>query len=253
MEAPWTVRTIVLELLERGGPVVAVLLGLSVLALAITLLKLGQYARARLWRRAWIDRTVDAARGGDLEAARDAVRDRAGPMARVLRCALEGRMRSERDEAILREEVESVAASELARLGSNLRGLDSIASLAPLLGLLGTVLGMIRAFIRLEEAGPRVDPALLAGGIWEALLTTAVGLTVAIPTLAVLAWLESQVERTRRRMEEAATRILTARAAGTLPASPAPGDVHRGAPDDAGAEPDSRGLAAARGGVRRAP
>jgi len=197
-------------LVERGGPIVVVLLGLSVLALAIALLKLGQFARARLWSRAWIADAVAAARAGEHERALALIDGHPGPVARVLDCAVRGREEIGHDDALLREEVERVALAELGSLESNLRGLDSIASLAPLLGLLGTVLGMIRAFMRLEEAGSRVDPALLAGGIWEALLTTAVGLCVAIPTLAVLAWLESQVDRTRRRMEDAATRVLTA-------------------------------------------
>ncbi|MGH0036711.1 MAG: MotA/TolQ/ExbB proton channel family protein [Myxococcota bacterium] len=234
------------QLVERGGPVVVLLLALSVLALAIALLKLGQLARARLWSRAWIGAVVERARRGDAEGAQAALRSRVGPVARVLECAVAGRARTDRDEALLREEIESVAASELTRLGSNLRGLDTIASLAPLLGLLGTVLGMIRAFIRLEQAGSRVDPALLAGGIWEALLTTAVGLTVAIPTLAVLAWLESQVDRTRRHMEDAVTRILTAPAT-----APSGGEAGGG---DAGAPSALRpGVASGGGGARRAP
>ncbi len=198
------------QLIERGGPVVVVLLGLSVLALAISALKLGQFVRARLWSRGWLPEALDAARMGAGERALALTRARSGPLPRVLACAIRGRMEGELGEDALREEVERVATAELAALESNLRGLETIAVLAPLLGLLGTVMGMIQAFIELEEAGSRVEPALLAGGIWEALLTTAVGLTVAIPTTAVLAWLESQVARTRRRMEDAVTRVLTA-------------------------------------------
>ena len=81
-----------------------------------------------------------------------------------------------------------------------LRGLATIASLAPLLGLLGTVIGMIRAFIQIETHGGNVNASLLAGGIWEALLTTAAGLSVAIPCLLFfnlfqgkVAWVESQL------------------------------------------------------------
>jgi biopolymer transport protein ExbB len=69
---------------------------------------------------------------------------------------------------------------------------------------------MIRAFMRLEEAGARVDPSLLSGGIWEALLTTAVGIAVAVPAMAALAWVESQVDRVRRTMSDAVTRVLNA-------------------------------------------
>ncbi len=74
-----------------------------------------------------------------------------------------------------------------------LRVLDLTAQLAPLLGLFGTVLGMIEAFQTLQEAGSTADPSLLAGGIWVALLTTAVGLCVAIPASVVLAWFDSRL------------------------------------------------------------
>ncbi|MFP6717413.1 MAG: MotA/TolQ/ExbB proton channel family protein, partial [Alphaproteobacteria bacterium] len=82
------------------------------------------------------------------------------------------------------------------------------ANLSPLLGLLGTVLGMIKAFARLESAGTKVDPAILAGGIWEALLTTAFGLSVAIPALAAFYILEGQVENVRAQMKDATIRVL---------------------------------------------
>ena len=113
------------------------------------------------------------------------------------------------DEALVREEMQRVGARELESLRSHLRVLEVIGTLSPLLGLFGTVLGMIEAFRRLEEAGSRVDPAILSGGIWEALLTTAIGLAVAIPAVAALNWLERKVERLRHDMEDCATRLFT--------------------------------------------
>ena len=90
---------------------------------------------------------------------------------------------------------------------------------------------MIRAFMRLEEAGSQVDPAILSGGIWEALLTTALGLAIAIPVMAALSWLESQVDRVRETLSDAVTQVLspTPQGAGTdafsgsEPAEAAPG------------------------------
>ena len=105
--------------------------------------------------------------------------------------------------------VARVARSQLKSLTVYLRGLDVIVTLAPLLGLLGTVLGMIAAFQALEQTAGRASPALLAGGIWEALLTTAVGLAIAIPAAAALHGFESVVERIRHAMEDAATRFFT--------------------------------------------
>ena len=117
------------------------------------------------------------------------------------------------------------------RSAPNSRLLELVGHLSPLLGLLGTVLGMIEAFQALEASGTRADPALLSGGIWEALLTTAVGLIVAVPALVALAWLEGVHERIMRRTEDVLTRLFTlplarpaeapARAAGRLAAAPA--------------------------------
>lgn len=84
------------------------------------------------------------------------------------------------------ERLEAEAEIRFARLERGLRYLDNVAQLAPLLGLFGTVLGMIEAFQALQDAGSQVDPSVLAGGIWVALLTTAVGLVVAMPTSVAL-------------------------------------------------------------------
>ena len=109
----------------------------------------------------------------------------------------------------MREEVYRYAAGALEALRGWLRPLEVIAALAPLLGLFGTVLGMIAAFRQLEAAGNQVNPAVLSGGIWEALLTTAVGLAVAMPVVALLNWLERRVERLAHEIDDAVTRLFT--------------------------------------------
>ena len=101
--------------------------------------------------------------------------------------------------------------------------IERIATAAPLIGLLGTALGMIEAFQALETTGTRADPAALAGGIWEALLTTAAGMAVAIPASAALSWFESIADRLRLSMEDVATRVL-ARPVPTL--QPVPDAIH---------------------------
>jgi biopolymer transport protein ExbB len=111
-------------------------------------------------------------------------------------------------EAQAREETTRYARARLTDLRVGLRALELIATTAPLLGLLGTVLGMIDAFQALQEAGNRADPAALAGGIWEALLTTAAGMAVAIPAGAALVWFESVCDRTQADLEDIATRIF---------------------------------------------
>jgi biopolymer transport protein ExbB len=109
----------------------------------------------------------------------------------------------------VREEVVRYGSEILERLRSGFRVLELIGSLAPLLGLFGTVLGMIEAFQQLEAAGNQVNPAVLSGGIWQALLTTAIGLAVAIPVVAMLGWLERRIERLAHAMDDTVTRVFT--------------------------------------------
>jgi biopolymer transport protein ExbB len=89
----------------------------------------------------------------------------------------------------------------LEQLENHLNTLAAIARISPLLGLLGTVTGMILAFKQVEALGGQVNVEVLAGGIWEALLTTAVGLSIAIPTMAAFNYFEARVEKTRSRMQ----------------------------------------------------
>ncbi|MBM9594401.1 MotA/TolQ/ExbB proton channel family protein [Roseitranquillus sediminis] len=162
------------SLLTLGGPVVALLLGLSVVAVATALHRITAFHLAG----------VGCVRGaGARRRTRLAVELRGLP----------------RDAAVARAE------AALGRHEVGFRLLDAVVQVAPLLGLFGTVLGMIDAFRALQEAGAQVDPSALAGGIWVALLTTAVGLAVAMPTSLVLAWLDARLARERLLTAEALT------------------------------------------------
>lgn len=196
-------------LAAKGGPIVAILGVFSVGVVAIVLLKLYQFALLDIRSRRFVRPALEAFTRGDVRDALAGLERARNPIARVMETAIRGLHHARRDTAAVREEVSRVGTLQLARLESYLRGLETIGNLSPLLGLLGTVVGMIRAFRRLEEAGTRVDPAILSGGIWEALLTTAVGLAVAIPALAALSWLESEIERVRRDMGDVVTRVFT--------------------------------------------
>jgi biopolymer transport protein ExbB len=94
-------------------------------------------------------------------------------------------------------------------LSSLLGTLELIGSLAPLLGLLGTVIGMIEAFQAMQAAGVNVDPSVLSGGIWKALLTTAIGLAVAIPAIIIHNWLGRRVDNHVADVGDRVTRVLT--------------------------------------------
>lgn len=197
------------NLLALGGPVVAILMGLSVFALALVIVKLiqfhrervGSHGRARDALNAWTKR----------ERARAIGLAEAHPSAVSAAVATAMRLASRRDiaPAVIEQEVARTAQQRLHDLQRGFRALDAIAQIAPLLGLFGTVLGMIEAFRQLQVAGNAVDPSLLAGGIWVALLTTAAGLAVAMPTQLVLTWLETRVENERVAIETMASAVIT--------------------------------------------
>ncbi len=197
-------------LLEAGGPAMWVIATLSVIGLAIVLAKVTDFATAGVWRQREAEAALAAWCASDRESALARVSEARGPVGAVLATAMAGRQDARMPDATAREEVARVGAQWLERLRGGLRPLELIGTLAPLLGLLGTVMGMIEAFRELENAGSRVDPAVLSGGIWVALLTTAAGLSVGIPAVAASSWLERTLERLHHRMQDAATRVFTA-------------------------------------------
>ncbi len=197
-----------------GGPILAVLLVLSVLSVTVILYKV-----AALWRV----RTGGAGRAAAVAALCDA--DLAGARAGfgqggtpADRIALMGLDRLARGDAAATIEKALVLDGNAAVAGfySHIRLLELVAMISPLLGLLGTVLGMIQSFRELELAEGSANAALLAGGIWQALLTTAAGLVVAIPAAAAAALLSARAEAAARDVEQVIGAVLVrAEAAGT--------------------------------------
>lgn len=198
-----------LKFLRDGGPSIWAIAALSVITLALILWKIWRLALIGAWSRGKAGKAVAAFERGDAEAALAIVKGRIGIRSRVVAAALTASATLPEDRA--REETARVAKLHLASASTGLGALELIATIAPLLGLLGTVLGMIAAFQALQAAGSKADPALLAGGIWEALLTTAAGMAVAIPASAALTWFEAVIARIRQDIEDSATRIFVAR------------------------------------------
>ncbi len=196
------------DFMHIGGPVVWVLTAMSVLAVAIVLLKLWQFVRLRPESTHDVERALELWKCHEHTAALK-VLDTRRPVSLLVATAIRGSLDPISRPQLLKDELQRIASRELESLRALLRPLELIAGLAPLLGLLGTVLGMITAFQQMQTAGSQVDPSVLSGGIWEALLTTAVGLVVAIPVLAAHSWLERKAERVAARMNDAVTRVFT--------------------------------------------
>lgn len=197
---------IALGYLRNGGPAIWAIALLSIVTTALVLWKTWRLILLGAWHQSVARKAVLIWETGDRTGAVEVVARGRGLRSRVTRAAMAAQQA--RPEAVAREETTRVAKMELAKAGSGLRALELIAAIAPLLGLLGTVLGMITAFQALQESGNRADPALLAGGIWEALLTTAAGMAVAIPASIALTWFEAVIDRMRIDVEDLATRIF---------------------------------------------
>ncbi|WP_323005779.1 MotA/TolQ/ExbB proton channel family protein [Pseudorhodobacter sp.] len=195
--------------LDTGGPALWAIAGLSVVTLAIILWKLWGLLRLGIWSIASAERALAQICAGQTAGATGR-----GIYARFVADVVATRRLPD---AAAREETARLAQHVLGRLRSGLRPLELIVTIAPLIGLLGTVLGMIEAFRVLQESGGQGDPSLLAGGIWEALLTTAAGMAVAIPAAVALSWFESIAESAQNRLEDMATRIFTQSAQAAMP------------------------------------
>jgi biopolymer transport protein ExbB len=196
------------DFLSRGGPTLWLIAALSVLTLALVLWKLWRLAIAGVWSGAATQTALADWERGAADAALSQLQNRRSLRAKLAATAMRTRLDPTLNDAQAREETTRSARADLLAARSGLRALELISTIAPLLGLLGTVLGMIGAFQALQEAGSRADPAALAGGIWEALLTTAAGMAVAIPAGVALVWFESLCDRLQSDMEDIATRIF---------------------------------------------
>ncbi|MES9990383.1 MAG: MotA/TolQ/ExbB proton channel family protein [Candidatus Thiodiazotropha sp.] len=193
------------ELLAKGGPVIWILALYSSIGLAIVLERYFLYLRLRQLPREWQQRLGQLL---DDSTAQQELSQLRGPEANIIRAVAEAKKEGIND---LRSVGERVRSEEIQRMEFGLRTLSILGNTAPLLGLLGTITGMIKAFMVIEQAGGKVDAQALAGGIWEAMITTGVGLAVAIPLLLMLHFLEGNVERRARKMSRCIALLLERR------------------------------------------
>lgn len=196
------------EMIVRGGPVMVPIIFCSVLALAIVLERLWFLQRISIDARQFLDEVTAAIRRNKILEALDLCERTPGPVASITKAAL---AKHDRSRAEIKEAIEDAAIHQVPGLEKHLRMLATLGHIAPLLGLLGTVTGMVNCFQTVQErtaAFNAVSPGDLAGGIWEALITTVAGLIVAIPTYVAYNYLASRVNDTIREMERGGTEIV---------------------------------------------
>lgn len=239
--------------LARGGWVMIPIGLVSVLALALFLERLWTLQRKRIYPIAFVERIQGLIRGRKVSEALVLCERNASSMALVISAGLmhQGDARDR-----IKEVVEERGRLEAGRLDRFVEGLGTIAAIAPLLGLLGTVLGMIDVFKEVDAsttAGAQgVNPGVLASGIWKALITTAAGLTVAIPTFVGYKYLGTRINRLVMDMEEGAAEVVDLLAGGDdtgageppagdgiAPRGPPPQEADTGEPTAAAPTPEA--------------
>jgi biopolymer transport protein ExbB len=186
------------QLFYKGGLIMWPLLICSVVALAIIFEKILHFARLRYPRRAFLDELHTNLLRGDFDAALRFAEKWQHPVPKIAAIYLKN---LDQPESLRTEIIKREGSLELERMERRLRALAAITHIAPLLGLLGTVAGLVTAFARIESLAGVVRPGDLAGGIWEALLTTVFGLCVAIPAMAAFHGFESRADKIAREMQ----------------------------------------------------
>jgi biopolymer transport protein ExbB len=194
----------VLELIKAGGFVMWPILLCSVIALAISAERFWSLQSKRVTPKNLVAQVWQWDKVGHLDAKRIQQLRKASPLGRVLAAGLVNRAHQRE---VMKESIEEVGRHVAHDLDRFLNTLGTIASITPLLGLLGTVIGMIKVFAVITAQGVG-DPAVLAGGISEALITTAAGLTVAIPSLMFYRFFRGRVDELIVSMEQEALKMI---------------------------------------------
>ena len=180
----------------------------SVFALAIILEKFWYLHKISIDTQEFLKRILDKMKHHDTKEALSICDNTKGPIANILKAGI---LKYDRPRSQIIEAIEDASLYEIPKIEKNLNALATIAHVSPLLGLLGTVTGMVRCFQTIQAKATSfhpVSPGDLAGGIWEALLTTVAGLIVAIPTFIAYNYLVSRINHFILEMEKASTELV---------------------------------------------
>jgi len=193
------------SLLFKGGLMLWVILAASAAGIAVFIERLLHYHRAQINSAEFLNGVRTVLKRDNVVEALSICDATTGPVARLVKTAILNR---DHGRERVREALEEAGLAEVPRLEERLNVIATIAQLAPLMGLLGTVLGFISIFSQMETAGLRANVGMLSQGIWEALICTAAGLAVSIPAHAGYNFLVSRVNEIVLDMEKAATEIV---------------------------------------------
>jgi biopolymer transport protein ExbB len=187
-----------LDLIDKGGIIIVVILLLSVVGAAIIIERLLYFRKIVVDEDKMISRLKETLKKGHFDEAISICENNPSPVTNLMKVGIEHR---QYEQSTVKDAIVDAANMEIPKMERYLSALGTIAHIAPLLGLLGTVTGNIRAFGVLGQFGAVGDPALLAKGIAEALITTAAGIIVSIPAIIFYNYLVSKVNHTIIRLE----------------------------------------------------
>ena len=207
---------VMLELMQKGGPVMWVILALSIVGVAVFLERLIYLHRAQVRVGEFLRGLANLVRDDRLEEVRKQCLATPGPVARVVLSAVLAR---DCPRAELRDIVQEAGQLEVPRLERHLGLLTGLAYTAPLLGLLGTVLGLLEAFYLVSTQGGYATVADISGAVYQSLISAAAGLAVAIPALIGAAYLSARVKELLHDMERAGIEMVNLLKNRTLPAA----------------------------------
>ena len=193
------------EIFLKGGVIMWLILGCSVVGLAVSIDRFLLLRKAKINVPAFLVRLRGLIKKGDISGAVSVCMEEKSPIANIVRKGLK-KFRFGHDR--VKEAIENAGRQEISKMEKGLSVLATVAGIAPLLGFLGTVTGMISAFMRIEDLAGTANPSDLAGGIWEALITTAFGLIVGIPALAFYNYFGSAVKKLVGDMETVANDVV---------------------------------------------
>ncbi|MFH1594332.1 MAG: MotA/TolQ/ExbB proton channel family protein [Candidatus Omnitrophota bacterium] len=196
------------EFIVKGGPIMYLIILCSIIAFAVFLERLWHLRSAQIDTNMFMQEISNKVKSNKVMEAIDMCNITRGPIARILKAGI---MKYDRPRQDIKEAILDAGVHEMPLLERNLGVLATIAHIAPLLGLLGTVVGMLKAFQVIEGKAMSmvpVNPGDLAGGIWEALITTVAGLSIAIPTYVAYNYLVSRVDNFVLDMEKSATELV---------------------------------------------
>lgn len=187
-----------LDMITRGGILMIPIVLCSLIGLALILDRAYTYYKLKLRGFSLTESIILSLQQGDLDGALALIEGEETAGAAVLVETF--RSAKEKGQEVLFSAFNLTCESLVDRMEASLRGLATVASVSPLIGLLGTVFGMIKSFIQIEAHGGNVSASMLAGGIWEALLTTGAGLSVAIPCLLFYNYFQGRIERVEKQL-----------------------------------------------------